>query len=116
MKRQSAEIDKRISPRTKTLMPGHVLDPRIGIVANCLVRDFSAGGAKLEFHQSFALPAAFWLKIAGDGTLRYCTAKWQSKRHVGVEFTRDKLLRIAADEIEALRLGTSFAARNCKVV
>ena len=95
--------DQRKSVRRPAFMAGHVLDPNKGVLVNCQVRDFSSGGARIELQQPCPLPSVFWLKLEGDGTMRYCTVKWCKEQQFGVEFTRDKLLKIADDELRALR-------------
>ena len=95
--------EKRTSLRRQTLMEAHILDPQLGMLTKCTVRDFSSGGARVEVEHGVNLPSVFWLKIHGDGPLRYCTPKWRSKHAIGVEFTRDKLLQIAEGELSALR-------------
>ena len=43
----------------------------------CVVRNQSEGGARLSFAETFALPIAFWLMIAGErvqkAEIRWCT-------------------------------------------
>ncbi len=90
-------------------MAGHVLDPAIGIIADCWVRDFSGLGARLQLLQPVAVPSVFWLKLKGDGTLRYCNVKWRKEEQLGVEFTRDELLKVAEDEVQQLRDQLSWA-------
>jgi len=95
--------DQRKSVRCPAFMSGHLLDPSKGVLVDCQVRDFSSGGARITLRQPFALPSVFWLKLQGDGRMLYCTVKWQSEQQFGVEFTRDKLLKIAEKKLEALR-------------
>ena len=89
--------------RRAASIAGHILDPNVGIVADCWVRDFSALGARLQVLQPIDLPPVFWLKLKGDGTLRYCNVRWRRKGGVGVEFTRDKLLKVAEDEVKVAK-------------
>lgn len=105
---QAKHTDQRNPARRPALMRGSIVVPRSGVIAECKVRDFCTAGAKLELHGPDHLPPVFWLRIEGDQTLHYCTAKWHSSRQVGVEFTREKRLRSANSELLALQRSLSW--------
>ena len=102
-KSESKAKEQRKVARRAASIAGHILDPNAGIIADCWVRDFSGLGARLQVLQPVDLPPVFWLKLKGDGTLRYCNVRWRRKDGAGVEFTRDKLLKVADDEAQQLR-------------
>ncbi len=94
-------------------MPALILQPGAGVITECQIRDFIGGGARIQVEAAIDLPSVFWLKLTGDGSLRYCTPKWRNKHEVGVESTRDKLLRKARMEISRLDGQMSFA-HSCR--
>lgn len=108
MSGQSRDKDQRIPTRTPAFMRGNIVVPHSGIIAECRVRDFCTAGAKLELEKPEAVPSIFWLRIDGDKTLHYCSAKWHSKRQIGVEFTREKRLRDAKSEVASLQRELSW--------
>jgi len=63
----------------KVLMgPSHTYD--------CLVRDISTLGARLEFTTTASLPDRFELAFEKARTLRVCRVAWRTNTQVGVEF------------------------------
>jgi PilZ domain len=53
---------------------------------NCVVRNFSSTGARLEGTLPAALPQTFDLVFADDRAPLACRVKWRRDRAVGVEF------------------------------
>lgn len=105
---------QRKAARRPASMVGHVLDPTVGIIADCRVREFSGHGARLQLLQRVEVPAILWLKLKGDGTLRYCNVKWRNGEQLGVEFTRDELLKVAESEFQQLRDRLSWTGAGRK--
>jgi len=58
--------------------PSHTYD--------CLVRDISTLGARLEFTTTASLPDRFELAFEKARTLRVCRVAWRTNTQVGVEF------------------------------
>lgn len=52
----------------------------------CVVRNMSEHGARLNFGDASAVPACFDLTISGDGRSRPANVRWRSLTDVGVEF------------------------------
>jgi len=100
---ESKATEQRKAARRPASIAGYILDPGAGIIADCRVRDFSGLGARLQVLAPVELPSVFWLKLKGDGTLRYCNVRWRRQNGVGVEFTRDKLLKVAEDEVKVVK-------------
>jgi hypothetical protein len=74
--------------------------------ADCVIRDLSASGAKIEVPSSVQLPDEFNLLLAEANTSRHVLLKWQAGDFAGVAFARmDK--NGSADAEEA---GKSVAA------
>ena len=78
-------IEKRATPRHRVLKRG-TLAFRGGGGIDCMVRNMSSGGARVEIANPVGLPASFTLVIAADRFMRDCHAVWSSDRRVGVAF------------------------------
>jgi hypothetical protein len=53
---------------------------------NCVVRNFSSTGARLEGTLPASLPQTFNLVLDDDRSTLACRVKWRRERAVGVEF------------------------------
>jgi hypothetical protein len=53
---------------------------------DCMVRNISQGGARLEVATPFGLHGSFTLVIATDHFKRDCRAVWNIEKRVGVAF------------------------------
>ena len=53
---------------------------------NCVVRNFSSTGARLEGTLPASLPQTFNLVFDDDQSTLACRVKWRRERAVGVEF------------------------------
>ena len=53
---------------------------------NCVVRNFSSTGARLEGTLPASLPPTFDLVFDDDRSALACRVKWRRERAVGVEF------------------------------
>jgi hypothetical protein len=62
---------------------------------DCLVRDISTHGARLEFLTTVALPDRFELAVEKARTLRVCRVAWRTNTQVGVEFQGTSIGRAA---------------------
>jgi PilZ domain len=78
-------IEKRASPRYRVLKQGTIAF-RGGGRIDCMVRNISQGGARLEVATPFGLHGSFTLAIASDHFTRDCRAVWNIEQHVGVAF------------------------------
>lgn len=52
----------------------------------CVVRNFSAGGARLSFGEAMAVPPRFELKVGHDGGWHGAAVKWRKGNEVGVAY------------------------------
>lgn len=55
-------------------------------VLDCLVRDLSTGGARIEIQNATDLPEAVDVTFDGGHTFRPCRLKWRNLKETGVEF------------------------------
>ena len=79
-------IDRRNERRQLVLKEGKViLSERVSL--DCIVRDISPGGARLEFETPVSLPPDFRLRIVSADLIIPATPAWQRKLEAGVRFT-----------------------------
>ncbi|MBN8986683.1 MAG: PilZ domain-containing protein [Rhizobiales bacterium] len=78
-------IENRAYPRHRILKQGTIAF-RGGGGIDCMVRNISQGGARLEVASPVGLPGSFTLVIANDDFMRDCHTVWHKDRRVGVAF------------------------------
>lgn len=85
----SADIpvgNRRNSPRRRVLKEGKVILSDWAVI-DCLVRDLSENGARLEFGGPTELPKAFRLFITSSNMLIPAELAWQRGLAAGARFT-----------------------------
>lgn len=55
-------------------------------VLDCMVRDLSSTGARIEISDAAGLPEAVDMTFDGGHTFRPCLLRWRSPNETGVEF------------------------------
>ncbi len=78
-------IEKRTSPRHKVLKHGTLAFGGGGSI-DCMVRNISSGGARLDVANPLGLPRSFTLVIESDQLVRHCRPVWSSDVRIGVAF------------------------------
>ena len=78
-------IEKRAAPRHRVLKHGMLAFGGGGGI-DCMVRNISASGARIDILNPVGLPQAFTLVIETDHFLRRCHAVWSSAQQIGVAF------------------------------
>lgn len=77
-------IEKRAVPRHRVLKQGTISFEGGGI--DCVVRNISISGARLDVATPVGLPKSFTLVIAANHFTRHCRAVWSADLRVGVAF------------------------------
>jgi hypothetical protein len=77
--------DKRSAARWPTCLKGQVRS-RDGRVINCLVRDFSDSGARIEISGSANLPHTFELFFPLRQTTFQAQVRWRGETEIGLTF------------------------------
>jgi|GEM_PF-2929212 hypothetical protein len=77
--------EKRIAPRHRVLKQGRLAFDGGGAV-DCMVRNMSNTGARVEVVNPVGLPGAFTLVIPSDKFTRRCHAVWSHDKRIGVAF------------------------------
>jgi PilZ domain len=76
--------DRRNSSRRKVFKRGMIITHDQFSTINCLVRNVSEVGARVEVDSAFLLPSRFELLF--DGRSCHCEVAWRSQRHLGIRF------------------------------
>ena len=77
--------DNRTSQRQKTFKGGTIsFDRAAGI--DCIVRNLSATGARLQIESHMGIPEEFTLVIKPEFIRRSCQVAWRAGRNIGVRF------------------------------
>ena len=84
------EQERRDVPRTRALKAGRAILAGGHSTFDCMVRNLSQAGAKVQFESTVDIPADFQLRFE-DGTTHGCHVRWRTARELGVEFTDRKL-------------------------
>ena len=79
---------RRQSKRTRTLKSGQIVYNNASCVIECVVKDLSETGAKLEVPDMFECPENVELWIL-NGSKHRCRLRWQTGKSLGVEFVTD---------------------------
>jgi hypothetical protein len=79
--------EKRRSPRRNVVWKGLIQDDQGSIIAQCLLTDVSASGAKLNIEAGIKVPDWFVLTLARNaGVRRNCDVVWRAAKSIGVRF------------------------------
>lgn len=84
------EQDRRTEPRTRALKAGRAVVAGGYSTFDCVVRNLSPAGAKVQFESTVDIPADFRLRFE-DGTIHDCHVRWRTHRELGVEFIDRKV-------------------------
>jgi len=84
-------MDGRKSARRSTFRTGWVLDREGKAVTECVLREVSDTGARLELRHNVELPKNFTLALADQNTPRSCTTVWQLSIVAGVRFDNGRV-------------------------
>jgi hypothetical protein len=77
--------EQRTSPRHRVFKGGMLAFPDGGTV-DCVVRNISSSGARVDVANPRGLPEAFILVIAADQFKRRCHPVWSHDKQIGVMF------------------------------
>lgn len=78
--------ERRKNVRTRQFKGGRVIFNEGYGCFNCLIRNISKGGAKLQLEGNAVIPALIDLEVPGDGLAYSCQVIWRTSRELGVRF------------------------------
>ena len=83
--------EKRRSPRQNLRCTGLIYDDQGSIIAQCIMADVSARGAKLLLEAGFNVPDWFVLALSRNaGVRRNCEVVWRGPESIGVCFVSSR--------------------------
>jgi hypothetical protein len=85
----SANDNKRVAPRQKTLKSAKVVHLTKWLAVDCAVRDISATGAKLQCKDQISVPDEMRFVLISDNTIRKAKVAWRHDDLIGIEFTSE---------------------------
>jgi len=85
--------EQRVSVRKRTLLRGRIVFNNGASSMDCLVRDLSEDGARLELSETMTLPEVFDLQIAQKSATYRSTLRWRRDEAIGVTFATDTKAR-----------------------
>lgn len=92
------QTEKRTEPRKKTFMKGRILFNGGASSMDCLIRDLSEHGARLELTDTAILPEVFDLYILHKDTTYRSTVRWRNGGSFGVTFGTTKKAEVPAPD------------------
>jgi PilZ domain len=85
MRMNETSSERRTSPRHRVFKGGRLAFPGGGAV-DCVVRNISSSGARIDVANPRGLPEVFTLVIAADQFKRRCHSVWCHDKQIGVAF------------------------------
>jgi hypothetical protein len=83
--------NRRLSPRRRQYRGGQLVFNQMFSAMDCLVRDISEGGARIECENTQVIPQHLILKL-GDRESFECEVVWKSRSNLGVRFSENAKL------------------------
>ena len=78
-------LEKRLQPRRNTMIVATVVFDGGNSRVDCVIRNLSEGGAKIEVPSARAVPQTFDLLVPGHRP-QHCRVAWRALRELGVQF------------------------------
>lgn len=94
---QHPTADRRRAPRQKSFLRGTVHFNNRRSVLDCLIRDFSATGARLMFSDPVTTPDTIELHIPHKNLTVACQVAWRHGQELGVAFAPADAAAIAGE-------------------
>ena len=78
-------LEKRLQPRRNTMIKATLVFEGGRTRMDCLIRNLSDGGAKLEVASVRNIPQSFDLLVPGHRP-QHCRVAWRALKEIGVQF------------------------------
>jgi hypothetical protein len=85
-----AEIERRTFGRQRSVMRGRIFYDKRSLTADCLVRDVSDKGARLELSENVVIPDVIELYIPKKEETRHARVQWRHENEVGVSYVESR--------------------------
>lgn len=83
--------EHRNSPRVRSFLRGEIIHSNGSSKTECIVRDLSEGGARIEAPPTVTLPEFFDLHIPLRGTMHRAQIIWRHGHELGLQFARPEM-------------------------
>ena len=80
-------VEKRAEHRRKMLKGGTLHFNKGYSTLECVMRDISAVGARIQMGETFGVPSRFVLSITGDDARYEASVQWRNARNIGLALT-----------------------------
>jgi hypothetical protein len=88
---------RRASPRARSLLTGKIVIGDGSVSHDCVIRNFSAKGARVKLAGAINLPGALALMVVKEGLLFDATVAWRRGEQIGLAFSGQHDLRTDTD-------------------
>ena len=78
--------ERRASQRHRALKGGTLHFNKGYSSLECVIRDMSATGARIQMGETFGVPSRFMLSISGESTRVEASLRWRNARNIGLSF------------------------------
>jgi PilZ domain len=79
--------DERRSDQRHRVLKGGTLYFNKGYSSlECVIRDLSATGARIQMGETFGVPTRFTMSISGETTRIEASLRWRTSRNIGLSF------------------------------
>ena len=78
-------LEKRLQPRRNTMIVATIVHSGGNSRTDCIIRNLSEGGAKIEVPSARIIPPSFDLMVPGHRP-QHCRVAWRALRELGVQF------------------------------
>ena len=82
-------IEARRAERIRSFLRARIVFNNNSSTIDCLVKNISAQGAKIELDNTMSIPDAFDLEVPQKGRTYRAKLSWRDKSAIGVEFVED---------------------------
>ena len=105
-------MDHRSATRARSFLKAQIRFNNGMSTMDCIIRDLSDGGARLEISDSVAIPSSFDLYIPKKDETRRASVHWRTAEQVGVAFHDASDVKIERPEVmdRVARLEAEVAA------
>ncbi len=82
-------IEARRAERVRSLLRARILFNNHNSTIDCIIKNFSPFGAKIELDNTMSIPDSFDLEIPQKGRTYRAKLSWRDRDAIGVEFIED---------------------------
>ena len=95
-------VEARRAERVRSFLRARIVFNNNNTSIECTIKNFSAGGAKIELGNTMSIPETFDLEIPQKGRRHRAKLSWRNETAIGVEFIDDER-QGESSEVERLR-------------